>query len=74
MTTKTDRSRIGQFVRRGGPPAYRTDEWAQIVMRALSANGECWLVLYHDGANNVIPVHDPLRNYEFRTSPVDWRV
>jgi acetyl/propionyl-CoA carboxylase alpha subunit len=64
--------RIGQFVMRRGRHGYRTGQWAQILTKGQSGDRDCWLVIYHDGETDVIPV-DPAEAYVFRSSPTDWQ-
>ncbi|MGV9868179.1 hypothetical protein [Rhodococcus koreensis] len=72
MTTTLTPHRIGQFVRRNTKHGYRTGQWAQIVMTVPSTDGDCWLVIYHDGETDVIPIDDN-GTYSFRSEPIDWR-
>jgi hypothetical protein len=73
VTAVISQNRIGQFVRRNSIHGYRTGQWAQIVMTIRSHGRDCWLVIYHDGETDVIPVDNPEDRYTFRYEPVDWR-
>ncbi len=78
-TVEPGAERVGQWVRSRHPVAFRSGEWARIVMVVQARGRWCWLLDWpvervgHTGrplaATDVWPQDDPVAGYEFSVEP-----
>ncbi len=47
------------------PSAFRSGEWARLLTKTGSDEGDCWVVEFPDGKTDFWVVDDPVGEYEF---------
>ncbi|MFE5700387.1 hypothetical protein [Rhodococcus koreensis] len=71
-TSTTSPTSIGTFVRRRFPCGHRTGQRAQILTTTTTPARDHFLVIYHDGDTELLPIETPDHHYEFGPAPTYW--
>lgn len=60
---------MSEYVRSSHPYAFRSGEWAEIIVECEARGRPCWLVKFEDGVTDILVQDDPVDEREFSHDP-----